>query len=102
MLRDGGTALETTGYSAGAKVTEGQIADWAEQFHRDGCLFIPNVLPPDWMKELRADLERALPERGRSGGGIEIAERMFELSAANLRLFDVEPIVSLAEALIDG
>lgn len=27
---------------------------------------------------------------------------MFEISAANLRLFDMEPIVSFAEALIDG
>src|SRR5437868_9124181 len=89
-------------YLAGQKASDGQIADWVEQFHRDGFLFIPSVLPPDWCEELRADLDRALSERGKTGGGIEICERMFEVSRANLRLFDMEPIVSFAEALIDG
>lgn len=88
-------------YLAGTKVSEGQISDWVEQFHRDGFLFLQNVLAPDHVAELKADLDRLLPLRGRTGGGIEIAERMFEESPANLRLFDLEPIVSFAEALID-
>jgi ectoine hydroxylase-related dioxygenase (phytanoyl-CoA dioxygenase family) len=88
-------------YLAGTKASPGQIADWVEQFHRDGYLFIPRVLSPDHIAELKADLDRAIPERGRTGGGIEICERMFEVSDANLRLFDLEPIVSFAEALIE-
>lgn len=77
-----------------------QIAAWVEQFHRDGYLVLPHVLPTDWCAELRNDLDRSLPERGNTGPAIEICERMFEVSAANLRLFDLEPIVSFAEALI--
>lgn len=87
---------------AGDEAAPEQIGRWVEQFHRDGYLFLPGVLPPDHVAELRADLERALAERGEAGGGIRIAQRMFEISAANLRLFDLEPIVSFAEALIDG
>lgn len=89
-------------YLAGHEAGAERIQDWVEQFHRDGFLFIPGVLPPDWCEELKADLDRAMPERGKTGGGIEICERMFEVSAANLRLFDLEPVVSFAEALIDG
>jgi ectoine hydroxylase-related dioxygenase (phytanoyl-CoA dioxygenase family) len=86
---------------AGQEASAGQIQQWVEQFHRDGFLFLPNVLSPDHVEELKADLDRALAERGKPGGGIEIAERMFEISPANLRLFDLEPIVSFAEALIE-
>lgn len=90
-------------YWAGHTAPESQIHEWVEQFHRDGYLFIPNVLTPDHIAELKADLDRVLsiPERAKCGGGIELAERLFELSEANLRLFDLEPIVSFAEALID-
>jgi len=87
---------------AGKVVPPEQIADWVEQFHRDGFLFLPNVLSPEHVAELKADLDRAILERGKIGGGIELCERMFEVSDANLRLFDLEPIVSFAEALIDG
>ena len=93
---------EQTEYLAGKVPPKETIAEWVEQFHRDGFLFIPSVLPPELCAELRADLDAALDERGRTGGGITIAERMFERSAANLRLFDLEPIVSFAEALITG
>jgi ectoine hydroxylase-related dioxygenase (phytanoyl-CoA dioxygenase family) len=89
-------------YLAGKQASTEQIQEWVEQFHRDGFLFIPNVLPPDWCAELRTDLERAIPERGTTSPQIDLCERMFELSQANLRLFDMEPIVSFAEALIDG
>ena len=90
-------------YLAGTVPSEKQLQEWVEQFHRDGFLLIPNVLPPDWVAELRDDLDRLLEELNRPlGGSIEIVERLFENSDANLRLFDAEPIVSFAEALIDG
>jgi ectoine hydroxylase-related dioxygenase (phytanoyl-CoA dioxygenase family) len=92
-----------TTYLAGTIASIGQIAEWVEQFHRDGYLFLQNVLPPDWVAELRADLDRMIVEQDKPlGGTIEIVERMFEGSPANVHLFDMEPIVSFAEALIDG
>lgn len=95
------TTVEPGEYLAGKVQPKETIAEWVEQFHRDGFLFIPNVLSPDHVGELKADLDRVLDERGRGGGGVEIAERLFEVSQANLRLFDLEPIVSFAEALIE-
>ena len=89
-------------YLAGREADGGQIQEWVERFHRDGYLFIPNVLPPEWCAELRADLDWLAPIRGKNGPQIDLVERLFEDSAANLRLFDMEPIVSFAEALIDG
>ena len=96
--------MQSATYLAGNEATPEQIAAWVEQFHRDGCLLIERVLPPDWCAELRADLDRMLLERERPLGGpvMDLCERMFEGSRANLRIFDLEPIVSLAEALIDG
>ena len=78
---------------------DGIIDDWIQRFHRNGCLFLRNVLPPDWCAELRRDLESALasPE---AGTGKQLHPRMFETSAANLRLFDLEPIVTFAERLV--
>lgn len=90
-------------YLAGRGPDEAPIGEWVEQFHRDGYLFLPRVLPPDLVQELRADLDRALETRRDNGSGvIELHCRMFEVSPANVRLFDLEPIVSFAEALIDG
>lgn len=94
--------MTATTYLAGREATSDQIQQWVEHFHRDGFLFLPNVLPGDWCSELRADLDRLIAERGQTGPKIDLCERMFESSAANLRLFDMEPIVSFAEALIDG
>ena len=86
----------------GVTASDEQIAAWVEQFDRDGCLFLPDVLPPDLVTELKADLEHALTEHQDNGGGvIDIRCRMFEISKANLRLFDREPIVSFAEALVE-
>jgi ectoine hydroxylase-related dioxygenase (phytanoyl-CoA dioxygenase family) len=83
---------------------EAPITEWVEQFHRDGYLFLKNVLTPEMCAELRADLDRALaanpPES--NSAKIELHHRMFEVSPANVRLFEHEPIVSFAEALIDG
>ena len=91
-------------YLAGQKASDEQIQSWVESFHRDGYLFLQNVLPPDWCAELRADLDWAL-EHNPNGHNAHnpkliLAHRLFETSQANLRLFDMEPIVSFAEALI--
>ena len=79
-----------TSYLAGKKVGEGQIEAWTEEFYREGCLFLRNVLPPDWTAELRADLEFALRENpnglNNQSHRAHLAHRLFETSAANLRL----------------
>jgi ectoine hydroxylase-related dioxygenase (phytanoyl-CoA dioxygenase family) len=81
--------------------TKEQIQAWVEQFHRNGYLVLHNVLPPDWIAELKADLDHALAANNEEGDGIiQLHHRMFEVSPANLRLFDLEPIVSFAEALV--
>jgi ectoine hydroxylase-related dioxygenase (phytanoyl-CoA dioxygenase family) len=91
-------------YLAGKKVSEKQIESWVEQFHTQGFLFIQNVIPPEWCAELRADLEVALEDRLDELEGnrhnYHLIHRMFERSKANVRLFDMEPIVSFAETLI--
>ena len=93
-----------TRYLAGEKVSDEQIEAWANQFNREGCLFLRNILPPDWTAELRADLEFALKEnpngQNNKSHRAHLAHRLFETSAANLRLFDMEPMISLAEAII--
>ncbi len=87
-------------YLAGRKVGEDQIRDWVEQFHRQGFLFLQNVLPPEWCAELRTDLDRQLVDNPHRLNSKTLAHRLFEHSQANLRLFDLEPIVSFAEALV--
>jgi ectoine hydroxylase-related dioxygenase (phytanoyl-CoA dioxygenase family) len=85
----------------GQTAEESQIQAWVEQFHRDGYLFVPHVLTPARVVELKADLDHALAGRQDNGSGIiDLHCRMFETSPANLRLFDMEPIVTFAEALI--
>jgi ectoine hydroxylase-related dioxygenase (phytanoyl-CoA dioxygenase family) len=97
-------ATMTEEYLAHRTVSEAQINEWVEQFHRDGYLFLKSVLTPEMCAELRADLDRALAEDSppAKGNTVVLHHRMFEISPANLRLFDLEPIVSFAEALIDG
>ena len=62
------------------------------------------MLPPDWTDQMRVDLEAALRDNpnglNNKSHRAHLAHRMFETSAANLRLFDMEPMVSLAEAVI--
>ena len=84
--------------------SDAPIEEWVQQFHRDGYLFLKNVLTPEMCAELRADLDRALAAAPPSPNSskMELNHRMFEVSRANLRLFELEPIVSFAEALIDG
>lgn len=91
---------ETT-YWAGRTASDEQIREWVETFHRDGYLVLHDVLPPDWCAEMCADLDKALVENNEDGDGIiQLHHRMFEVSPRNLALFDMEPIVTFAEALI--
>ena len=91
-------------YLANQIVSEEKIREWVDEFHRNGFLFIENVLPPEWCAELRKDLDWALQENPNdlniTSKTIQLCHRMFEHSQANLRLFDLEPIVSFAEALV--
>ena len=91
-----------TDYLAHTAVDDAQINEWVERFHRDGFLFLESVLAPDTVAALRSDLDRALSgQKPRTGGSrIELHHRMFEISATNLCLFDMEPIVTFAETLI--
>jgi ectoine hydroxylase-related dioxygenase (phytanoyl-CoA dioxygenase family) len=69
-----------------------------------GFSFPENVLPPNWCRALREDLEYGLRENpnglNSDGEKTALCHRMFEFSNANLRLFDMEPIISFAEALV--
>lgn len=94
----------TCAYLAGKKVNQDQLDEWVDIFHQQGYLFLQNLLPPEWCAELRADLDWAL-EHNPNGLNVSnekliLAHRLFETSQANVRLFELEPIVSLAEALI--
>jgi ectoine hydroxylase-related dioxygenase (phytanoyl-CoA dioxygenase family) len=82
-------------------LTPEKLQDWVDRFHRDGFLFVENVLPPDLVEQLKEDLDAALAKKDDvTPGTMALQTRMFETSAANLRLFDLEPMVSLAEALL--
>ena len=52
--------MATTQYLANTPPDPNQIQEWVEEFHRDGYLFLKNVLPPTLTAHLRADLDRAL------------------------------------------
>jgi ectoine hydroxylase-related dioxygenase (phytanoyl-CoA dioxygenase family) len=86
-----------TCFWAGRKASPAEIAAWVEAFHRDGYVFIPDVLPPELCDTLRGDLERQLVG---DDSNTACRTRMFETSRANLDLFDLEPIVTLAEAIL--
>lgn len=87
----------------GNEVSDDQVDSWVEQFHRDGFLFLQNVLKPDTVAALKADLDQRLADLGNyMGGTFQLQARMFESSATNLRLFDMEPIITFAERLIVG
>ena len=80
-------------------VDQQQIETWVETFHQQGCLFLEEVLTEEHCAQLRKDLNAKInPEN--TGSGIQLHHRMFEHSPANLNLFDLEPIVSFAEALV--
>jgi len=56
-------SLETT-YLAEQKVDAAQIQEWVDTFNRQGFLFLENVLPPNWCRALREDLEYGLQVAG--------------------------------------
>ena len=81
--------------------SEKSVQDWSSQFDRDGFLFIPEILPQAWLAELRRDLCDVLGDpEDIDSTEIRLHHRMFETSKANLRLFDMEPMVSFAEAVL--
>ncbi|MDX1933599.1 MAG: phytanoyl-CoA dioxygenase family protein [Capsulimonadales bacterium] len=90
-----------TPFLAHQPVSDELLNRWVEQFHRDGFLFLENVLTPEMVAELKTDLDTALAARQDYGTDIiEIHCRMFETSRANLNLFAMEPVVSFAERLV--
>lgn len=95
-------SVASLSYLAGQTVGEEQIRAWVEAFHRDGFLFLENVLPPEWCAALCTDLDQRLEdtERTDTDALLRLRTRMFETSTANRRLFGMEPIVSFAEALV--
>ncbi|MBA3708206.1 MAG: phytanoyl-CoA dioxygenase family protein [Planctomycetes bacterium] len=82
---------------AGRAASPEQIAAWVAAFHRDGYVFIEDVLTPDHCALLRDDMDRVHPTEGKP---TECDVRMFERSRANLDLFDLEPLVGLAETIL--
>jgi ectoine hydroxylase-related dioxygenase (phytanoyl-CoA dioxygenase family) len=88
-------------YFAGQKLSETALQQWVDDFHRDGYLFLKGVLPPNLCEQLRSDLDAALAKKNDlEPGTMQIQERMFEQSEANLSLFDLEPMVSFAERVL--
>jgi hypothetical protein len=84
----------------GNKASDEQLDSWIEQFHRDGFLLLHEVLPPELIPVLKADLDRQLNRAPKAGEMLELHPRMFEVSKANLAIFELEPIVSFAEKLV--
>ena len=100
-------------FESNYKVDQQQIETWVETFNREGCLFLEEVLTEEHCAQLKADLDWSLQNfttrsddpPGKLGGrgketDIQLCHQMFEHSSANLNLFDLEPIVSFAEALV--
>ena len=104
MNRGGDVDASDGPYLAGKCVSEEQIGSWVDQFNTQGFLFLEDVLSPEWCAQLRGDLDDAFESREQdlssSSNGVDLMHRMFESSQTNVRLFDLEPIVSLAEALV--
>jgi ectoine hydroxylase-related dioxygenase (phytanoyl-CoA dioxygenase family) len=93
-------ALDPNAGPIGTKASEAQIEAWVEQFHRDGFLVLHDVLPKELIPVLRSDLDQALVADVQPGAALELRMRMFELSRANLAIFELEPVVSFAEKLV--
>jgi ectoine hydroxylase-related dioxygenase (phytanoyl-CoA dioxygenase family) len=89
-------AIATT-VREGTKPDAEQLAAWKTAFHRDGFIFLENVLTPERCRVLRDELDRLVPPGDQP---VEFVARTFEQSRANVELFDLDPVVSFAEALI--
>jgi ectoine hydroxylase-related dioxygenase (phytanoyl-CoA dioxygenase family) len=85
----------------GSPASVEQLDIWIEQFHRDGYLVLHDVLPPELIPILRADLDSALADSPNRDKPFALHHRMFEISKANLALFELEPIVSFAERIMN-
>lgn len=83
-------------------VSTAQIEAWVEQFHRDGYLFLEEVLNAPLIAQLKQDLEDVLGPRQPDETNMKLKVCMFETSPANVSLFDLEPIVTFAEALVSN
>lgn len=96
------TTHQPVSWTPGRIPTDAELADWTMRFDRDGFLVLHNVLDEAHVAALKADLLAALeePQVGGADFGSELRCRLFERSAANVRLFDLEPVVSFAEALV--
>lgn len=96
------TTHEPVRWTPGRQPTAADLTDWCERFHRDGFLVLHGILDEAHVAALKADLltELEQPQVGGQDYGTELRCRLFERSAANLRLFDLDPIVSFAESLI--
>jgi ectoine hydroxylase-related dioxygenase (phytanoyl-CoA dioxygenase family) len=78
-----------------------QLREWMDFFHQNGFLVIRNVLSPEKCQQLKQDLERDIQQYAtETGRKTNFVHRMFELSQANLELFDLEPIVTFAKRLV--
>ncbi|MFN6516100.1 MAG: phytanoyl-CoA dioxygenase family protein [Nostoc sp. CreGUA01] len=91
-------------YLAAKQPTTEQLKEWIEYFHTNGFIVIPNVLTPEQCEILRNDLDENLQKTERKDyqKSKKIIKRMFEHSQENLKLFDLEPMVTFAEHLIGG
>jgi ectoine hydroxylase-related dioxygenase (phytanoyl-CoA dioxygenase family) len=88
-------------------VSDSTIAEWVEQFHRDGYLFLPEFLSDNLVTQLKTDLDRELESTQNTYVGKDDADetmrlrvRLFEHSPANLSLFDMDPMAKFAEAVV--
>lgn len=81
-------------------LSEKEIDNWVDRFHRDGFLFLESFLDLEFIEELKNDLDKVLLGNEKPGAYMEIHEAMFEKSPANLKLFDLEPMVTFAEKLV--
>ena len=103
-----GRSISYRRFESNYDVDQSQIKNWVEQFHKEGFLFLPQVLKNDHCQQLRSDLEWSLENNpnglnsGNASSSMHLCHRMFEHSQANLNLFDLEPIVSFAEALVEA
>jgi ectoine hydroxylase-related dioxygenase (phytanoyl-CoA dioxygenase family) len=86
----------------GTPASTEQLDAWIEQFHRDGYLVLHDVLPQELIPVLREDLDKALANAPDRDAKMALHHRMFESSKANLALFELEPVVSFAERLMDN
>lgn len=113
MINQAPSSGMTERFESNCSLDPAQIQEWVERFKREGFLFLEDVLTQVHVDLLKADLDWSLGHftsldedpngkllGQKSESSIQLCHRMFEHSPANLNLFDLEPIVSLAEALV--